>query len=193
MPPGDPDNSITVNVTVPRDWCCDICSENIALIRTELLLGITYSTPPRVAVTATSFDDWEDSSPPLDCDNSAVLELADHLSGRDGSQPTPLNGVSITPSPLTVATPSSVTPKPTALQAPFNPYASRRIFISQPQVPTNPISRPHAAAILPLTPRAALGDITTQYSDDGSKSFVNGAVTTIPPMISTASKRYCAC
>ena len=250
VPPGESDNSIPVNVIVPVDWCCDICSKNIALIRRELLLVGAYSTPPRVASTATTYEDWEDSPPPQDCDNSAVVELSDHLSGPDGSHPTPLTGVSpspsmsatsssvtpnqtglrappnpyaasriiisqpqhptqpisrshaastsltgvsITPSPLMSATPSSVTPNQTGLRSPPNPYAASRIIISQSQDPTQPISRSHAAASVPVTPRADIGDNTTQYPDDGSASFVNGAVTTIPPMISTANKHSSAC
>ena len=191
VPPGESDNSIPVNVIVPVDWCCDICSKNIALIRRELLLVGAYSTPPRVASTATTYEDWEDSPPPQDCDNSAVVELSDHLSGPGGSHPTPLTGVS--PSPSMSATSSSVTPNQTGLRAPPNPYAASRIIISQPQHPTQPISRSHAAASVPVTPRADIGDNTTQYPDDGSASFVNGAVTTIPPMISTANKHSSAC
>lgn len=67
--PGDADNSIPVNVTVSTDWCCDICSSDIGVLRCDLLGVVEHRTPTRVAVSITQSQsqDWDDSAPVVMC------------------------------------------------------------------------------------------------------------------------------
>jgi hypothetical protein len=62
VPSCDSDRSLPVELSIPKDWCCDVCSSGIARVRRQLLAVCKQHTSPTSIPTSISQSQlWDDS------------------------------------------------------------------------------------------------------------------------------------
>jgi hypothetical protein len=130
VPASDSDRSLPVELSIPTDWCCDVCSSGIARVRRKLLSVCNQHTSPTSIPTSItqSQQSWDDSTQSQAWDDSGVSFPLDAAAGSDTN-----SGLAL----LDVILPPDDTAPPTPLSTPL--YSSNHTVDSSPAPSVRPI------------------------------------------------------